>query len=206
MTNNSVQYFHYTTGNLIHSIISHGYLKRSRGHTNGESPVLWFSRNQRFEQTSRQGVISQSVYIPVLEESLQHKMWINVRFGIPSDDSRLMDWDTTCKVVGTPPRVKRELQKTGRDLGGYHRDWYGVLTEVSIDELTFQVWDGSNWIDKNVRDWYHNEYSLIPYTDSHVVITEHYKRKNPKGWMNNTIFNNDTYRNLSRGMEQGTPV
>jgi hypothetical protein len=193
MTKNQSFSFHYTIGEHIPSIISDGYLKRSFvGLTDGELPVLWFSRNQRFERTSRKGLFYRGHKLN-WDVSLQHELMTNVRFGIPHDDNRLLDWKTTCKVSGTPNEDIRLMEKRGKMWSSFPSDWFGVLSDVSIDELTFQVWDGSKWIDKNVQDWCLNDFRGKSVEEKESIIIEHYKRLHPKGWTNNPIFNEDNH-------------
>ena len=180
--------YHYTTGEKVQSIITDGQLNRSViGITDGELPVLWFSKNQRFENTSRKGLFYRGNKLN-WDLSLQHNLMTNVRFGIRNDDPRLMNWITTCNVSGTPTRDVRYMEKIGKIWGSFPSNWYGVLSDVSIKELTFQVWDGNQWIDKDIHNWYNNEYSPKTDEEKESLILEHYKKLDPKGWMNNPIF------------------
>jgi hypothetical protein len=183
--------YHYTTGEKVQSIITDGQLNRSIiGITEGELPVLWFSKNQRFENTSRKGLFYRGNKLN-WDLSLQHNLMTNVRFGIRNDDPRLMNWITTCSVSGTPTRDVRYMEKIGKIWGSFPSNWYGVLSDVSIKELTFQVWDGNQWIDRDIHNWYNNEYSPKTDEEKESLILEHYKKLDPKGWMNNPIFKED---------------
>ena len=162
-------FFHYTTGNKISSILNDGLLRRSETLLlPNEKPVLWFSSNQDWENTTRVsiGVVSEEGQYTrhLLDKNEQHKMLTLVRFGLSFKDHRVNDWDTTCKKAKTPLTVKCGLEFGGRQMGGNPREWNGVFCDLSIEELTFQVWDGNEWVDKDVSNWFLTEYG--EYTNS----------------------------------------
>lgn len=166
-SNKNKMFFHYTTGNKISSILNDGLLRRSEILLfPNEKPVLWFSSNQDWENTTRKSigfVSEQGQYTKyLLDKKEQHKKLTLVRFGLSFKDHRVNDWNTTCKKAKTPLMMKYGLEHTGIEMGGNPRQWYGVLCDLSVEELTFQVWDGNEWVDKDISNWFLTEYKEDP--------------------------------------------
>ncbi len=69
-----------------------------------------------------------------------------IRFGMPADDPRLLNWKAACTAAGTPRDVRRALEKVGEKMGGSSAHWFATIATVPINELSFQVWI-NGWFD-----------------------------------------------------------
>jgi hypothetical protein len=166
--------YHYTVGSKVGDILKSGFLKPSDGLLlSGEKPVLWFSKNPRFEYTSLKMIRNKEngEFINNTFE-IQHELFQNVRFVVncnPKDyrnEFMMREWTEINHLSNTPSFLKKSLEKSGRRMGGNPIDWCGTLNEIPLKRLKFQVWNSNNqeWVDQDIKSW------LNPETTSNKVV------------------------------------
>ena len=109
--------WHYTAGVYVPRIVNDSLLKPTNVGAPKERPLLWFSSHQAWEPTSTKMVRSQYGKARVLTFEEQARQFGCVRFGLPIEDPRLMDWPTACQFAGTPPSMRLKLERYGAGLG-----------------------------------------------------------------------------------------
>ncbi len=137
---------HYTTEqHHLPLILADGELLPSNAGAEHETPLLWFSRAQRWEATA-----TKMVTAPNGPRLLTFKEQLStfgcVRFSLPADDPRLMNWVDACKVAGMSSTTRRKLEAVGRKRGGSPSDWVAVRGSVSLADVRIQRFDGSAWV------------------------------------------------------------
>ena len=166
--------YHYTVGSKVGDIMKSGYLKPSDGFLlPGEKPVLWFSKNPRFEYTSLK-MIKDNENGEFINNTfeIQHELFQNVRFVIncnPKDYGNqymMREWTEINLISNTPTVLKKSLEKSGRRMGGNPSDWCGTLNDIPLKRMIFQVWDTNNqeWVDEDIKTW------LNPDTTTNKVV------------------------------------
>nr|WP_314570308.1 hypothetical protein [uncultured Pseudomonas sp.] len=138
---------HYTTENHhLPLILSSGLLLPSNAGAEHEEPLLWFSRNQVWEKTATK-MVSVGGGIRSLTFNEQLAKWGCVRFSLPADDSRIMNWADACKHAGITRTVRRQLEAVGKKRGGSPSDWCAVAVSIPLSDssLTRQRFDGKHW-------------------------------------------------------------
>ena len=133
--------WHYTTGENFYKIVGTGLLLPSDINLDpGESPVLWFSKNQAWESTSRKMVRQGKGSFRILSKRETAKLGRGlVRFGYRSDD--LLDWTVLPKLAGMHSARVRALEVVGRNQGANPSDWMGRLTPLDVRDLVIDVMD-----------------------------------------------------------------
>lgn len=141
--------YHYTTEqHHLPLILESGYLRPSgAGCPVKEKPMLWFSRNQHCEPTAHKMVGKDLQHMRVMTFREQLEMFGWVRFGLPADDPRLLNWKTACSKCGMDKRWRLALEKAGRKQGGSPADWLAIDGVVLLRELRLQRFDGEAWVD-----------------------------------------------------------
>ncbi|WP_139202100.1 hypothetical protein [Pseudomonas sp. NFACC25] len=137
---------HYTTEkhHLPLILVSEALLPSNAGAEN-EPPLLWFSKAQLWEKTATK-IEHMGVGLRALtfaEQLVKHGC---VRFSLPGDDPRLMNWVDACKYAGITSTARRKLEKAGKKMGGSPIDWYAISGGIPLTELKLQRYDGSQWV------------------------------------------------------------
>jgi hypothetical protein len=189
--------YHYTVGHYVKPILESGVLKTTNINLlPWEKPVLWFSKNSKFEYTTLKSMRDPRSGDSIkIDFELQHKLWRNVRFVVncnPKDHKNeygIKEWNEINVISNTPSKMKKSLEKYGKMMGGNQNDWCGTLTEIPISNLKFQVWnsDIQEWVDEDIQLWSEKN-SNLEYGLDFGIVLEHRKLKNPKGWMNEPIY------------------
>src|SRR4051794_4024102 len=94
-----------------------------------EAPVLWFSAAQDWEPTASRAIRTGSE-VRVLSDREHEERFGCIRFGLPANDLRLIDWDAACKAAGIPPRLRQALERSGRARGVDPVNWWGSWAAV----------------------------------------------------------------------------
>lgn len=139
--------WHYSPGTYVPKIFESGLLKPSNAGAPTERPVLWFSENQVWEPTAGKLLVNkfgQVVRSMAFTEQVERSGC--VRYGIDSNDIRLLGWKAAAGQAGMSRDVRRELEKKGKSLGANPMHWWGTLFSIEIDELCFEYWNGVAWI------------------------------------------------------------
>ncbi len=150
--------WHYTSWAVLPKIVASGVLQVGNVGAPDETPLLWFSANQQWEPIGAKLMVTPSGKKVALTFSQQQEKAGCVRFGLHSEDARLLDWKTACAFAGTPRAIRRALEIYGRKIGGNPAQWFATGTSIALSEFAFQVWDGKTWVNTTgvedmVRVW-----------------------------------------------------
>ena len=136
--------WHYAPWARLPAIVESGVLRGSNAGADGENPMLWFSANQQCEPTAIKMVRAQGKLVQLTFEQQAETLGF-IRFGLPDNDYRLLNWRASCAVAGTPRETRRTLEKVGKRQGGNPGHWFAVSSEIRLNELRFQVWLADQW-------------------------------------------------------------
>lgn len=163
MRNNLLQateiVWHYTKAEFLSAIEHSGELQpKAESDSNKEGikqglhasivPLIWFSSDQQWEPLcvqlsaglNRHGMTWQKL---AAEQTA-------IRFGIPSNDPRLLDWKASCIVSSSNRGERRLMEKLvikGKKAGADVNKWFTSPTPIPLKDLSFQVWWGGQWMD-----------------------------------------------------------
>lgn len=137
--------WHYTVIEYLPKIRGYGMLLPSNASAEGELPLLWFSANQEWEPTAAKPMRTATgrLVTPSMREVFE--LGRAIRFGLPSNDPRLMSWRAACKFAGTPRRMREAMERVGVEQGGKPGEWYATSEPVPVEELVMQVYSG-HWL------------------------------------------------------------
>lgn len=122
--------WHYAPWAYLARMVESGVLRPSAAGAPGESPLLWFSANQQWEPTATK-----------IFTFKQQAMTLGcIRFGLPADDPRLLNWREACLTAGTPREARRGMVQAGKKRGAHPAQWFAIIAPVPLTELRFQVW------------------------------------------------------------------
>ncbi|MBA6043787.1 hypothetical protein [Pseudomonas lactis] len=138
--------YHYTSvSQHLPPILDTGELRPSNcGALEGEPALLWFSRNRSWEATAGKAVMHRGK-LKLLSMRQQHESFGCARFGIPTDDPRLMEWRDACQYAGIGREERRVMERNGKKRGGTSSDWLATATPISLSEMTCQIFNGQTW-------------------------------------------------------------
>jgi hypothetical protein len=131
--------WHYAPWQYLSAMVSVGFLKTSNARADGEHPLLWFSANQQWEPTATKFVQNWHDLVRLTFNQQAEKFGC-VRFGLPADDPRLLNWRDACRAAKTPRDYRRRMEKVGGKLGSKPDDWFATVVDVPLADLLFQVW------------------------------------------------------------------
>lgn len=152
MTPASAMFFHYAPLNYLQRIVESGCLLPSNaGGADDETPLLWFSKNQTWEPTATKSLMTPSG-VKRLTFKEQRELFGCIRFGLPRNDKRLIDWKRACKVASIGKKERLSLESAGRDQGANPSDWFATVEPIQLTELRFQVLTDS-WHDADAMDY-----------------------------------------------------
>jgi hypothetical protein len=137
--------WHYTTGQKAKLIFESGELKPTGAFIEAqERPILWFSKNQEWEQTANKMIMLPDGNFRQLTTDETRNMGEGLfRFGIPSHE--LIQWPRLARSANMRSKIQRALEESGLRQGADFREWCGLLEPVSIAGLTCQTMTDSGW-------------------------------------------------------------
>lgn len=140
--------WHYTTGTKLRLILADGFL-RPTDHliSKGESPILWFSRDQYWEQTANKGVEIHGFNFTLSMEGTAVSGAGLFRFGVLRDG--LINWPQLGKAAGMKSKVQRGLEKAAIKMGSDCSKWLGSLEPIRVRDCHIQGMnpESRTWID-----------------------------------------------------------
>ena len=136
--------WHYAPWAHLPKIVESGVLRGSNAGADGERPMLWFSANQQWEPTATKMIHMQGKSVQLTFNQQVEKFGC-VRFGLPGNDFRLLNWKNSCATAGTPRETRRTLEKVGKMRGGNPAHWFAVSSEIPLGDLLFQIWIDGQW-------------------------------------------------------------
>jgi hypothetical protein len=137
--------WHYAPWAYLPKMVSGGVLQPSNAGAPTELPLLWFSRNQRWEPTATKLVGDSHGNLLKISFLQQAQMFGCIRFGIAAGDDRLVGWEEACSTRGVSNRHKVSLEAAGRALVATPQDWFASRTAIPLPQLDLQVWVG-RWL------------------------------------------------------------
>jgi hypothetical protein len=144
--------WHYTTGQKAKMIFESGELKPTDAFIEAqEKPILWFSKNQEWEQTANKMIILPDGNFRQLTTDETRNMGEGLfRFGIPSLE--LSPWPRLARSANMRSKIQRALEEGGLRAGADFREWCGLLEPVSIAGLTCQTLTDSGWVELEIAN------------------------------------------------------
>ncbi|EWH00595.1 hypothetical protein [Halomonas sp. BC04] len=137
--------YHYTSErHHLPAILSSGEL-RGRADMPGYHPLVWFSAHPFWEPTATQLRMVGGLIVPQTFEEL-YDVFGCVRFTLPANDVRLMDWRRACKFAGIPRRDRWAMEAVGIEVGGDPRHWLALAGPVPLEELRAERLEGGQWL------------------------------------------------------------
>jgi hypothetical protein len=144
--------YHYTSWSELVAIVESGYLLPSNAGAPDETPLLWFSANQRWEPTATKTVRADSGLIQRLTFRQQLRTIGCIRFSISADDSRLRCWKDACAFVGIRRDDRRSLERVGKKLGAVPSHWFAMPDRAPMNELLLELFLDDVWRPGNPRE------------------------------------------------------
>lgn len=137
--------YHYTSETQhLPLILESGHLEPSNAGAPDESPLLWFSRSHIWEATATKMIMTEAG-LKLLTREQQLELFGCVRFILPADDRRLLEWKEACQLAGTPRIKRRRMEKTGKKLGASPSDWLAMPCIVPLSEVNLERFNGETW-------------------------------------------------------------
>ena len=134
--------WHYAPWAYLPSMVESGVLRVGNASAPGEKPLLWFSTNQKWDATAAKIVRTNTGTPRFLTFKEQEKVLGCIRFGLATDDSRLLNWIDACSAAGTPRETRRQMERVGKKKGADSAHWFATAVSIPLNELHFQVWVG----------------------------------------------------------------
>ena len=131
--------WHYAPWAYLPEMVSDGRLKTSNAGASNELPMLWFSANQHWDPTATKLMHTRLGQVR-LTFAQQASQFGCIRFGLPADDSRLLNWGDACHAAKTSRENRRQMERLGRKLGAKPAHWFATVSDINLSELRFQVW------------------------------------------------------------------
>jgi hypothetical protein len=134
--------FHYTKALWLQSILAHGLKPSGIGLHPGEKPLLWFTTNERWENTV---FISTS---PTLQEAHEYMLPLGGLARIVCDDAVApYRWKEMKEVASVPSMVAKYLYDSAIRVGSRPGEWRGTLDVVPVEQFrAIEVYDGERWV------------------------------------------------------------
>lgn len=134
--------WHYAPWSYLSSMVESGVLLPSNAMAPQQTPMLWFSANQKWEPTATKAMGDSTGRIFQITFNQQVEFSGCIRFGIASNDPRLLKWKDACAVANTTSHMRGCLEKAGMQMGGNPAHWFGTPASMPLSELLLQVWVG----------------------------------------------------------------
>lgn len=132
--------WHYTIEVRVRSIKKDLHLKPAyQGIPEREIPVLWFSRNPRWEPTASKIAIHRSGQVRLLttKEMFSELGDQLYRFSYPVD--HLMPWHILKRKARISTKEQRRLIKKAKEQGSNYLDWYGTTEPIWVDDADLKA-------------------------------------------------------------------
>ncbi|CAG9171553.1 hypothetical protein [Cupriavidus pampae] len=148
--------WHYTVGTPLAAIARSGRLVPGAGGTCEHTAevchgILWFSRNQQWDPSASKDDKLRADARGLTRAALHARFGL-YRFGLRADDRRLLPWPTVTRVADIDVPDAMTMVASGLRCGAAPTDWIGSLTDVPVDELVFEAWNGRGWIAADLHE------------------------------------------------------
>ena len=128
-------YFHYAPWSYLRRIVDSGHLRTSNaGGPPDEPGLLWFSAHQNWEPTATKLFKKEGASFRLTFQQQEQRFGC-IRFGLNSDDQRLLPWAEACKYAGITRVDRRNLEIAGRRLGANPAQWFASPLPIALDDL-----------------------------------------------------------------------
>lgn len=138
--------WHYTTGKCFLAIARSVFLLPTKAKfSDGEIPILMFSKKKDWEPIFRKAVNNESNQRDSIAKNETALVGGGLfRFGYPVE--RLMPSKQLLKLANVPHRIIKCLENIGRSLGATPSDWLGTFDAIPIEQLIIEFSDGEQWV------------------------------------------------------------
>lgn len=136
--------YHYAPWVTLRAIAESGELRPSNAGAPDERPLLWFSRHRKWEPTATKMLTSDAGPVRISRAEHEHRFGC-IRFALPADDPRLMDWPSACQRAGISDDERATMEHRGRLLGANPSDWLAIDGAVPLAEVEFHAWLAGRW-------------------------------------------------------------
>ena len=139
--------WHYTVYSYLDAIAETGALLPAKAFiTKGEKPILWFSKNQEWEQTANKMMQNEAGKVYALnKEETDHYGGGLIRFGV--DQKKLIPWPLLAKKARIPKEIQKGLEMTAAEKGGNPKEWMGILGKLKISKCeAIEILHEGKWI------------------------------------------------------------
>ena len=147
--------WHYTTMSKLDSILMDQQLRPSTvGLIEDESPILWFSTNEQWEETANKLAQIKGRATTLTQRETFEKFGGLLRFGIKANHPKLVAWPEIGNQAGTPAALQRSLEQTAIAKGSKPEEWLGILSPLRMDQIEVVqiMMDYGEWFEIERKD------------------------------------------------------
>ena len=168
--------FHYTVGMKIESILNDGFIQTSPlKPVYGETPLVWLSTNDNYEQTARKAALTATgeELLLTIKQMDEHTSGVyRFVFDIDSENCKeLQHWQYIFKRCGISSKIRHRLINRANESGADPQEWWGhiktplsISEDVSLERMIIQE-DGSFfWKDVDLYSLYIKKNNIISMT------------------------------------------
>ncbi|XKH61911.1 hypothetical protein LG290_16620 (plasmid) [Halomonas sediminis] len=135
---------HYTEASeRLPKILSSGELL-GRADNHDERPLVWFSSHPFWEPTATKPRKVGSMIVSQTFEEYRDGYGL-VRFSLPANDSRLINWRKACKYAGISKRDRQAMETAGKKAGGNPSQWFALAGPLPLDQVYIEYLNGNSW-------------------------------------------------------------
>lgn len=145
----SKQIWHYTIVNYLPSILLNGIKVATANVPRGETPSVWFSTNQEWEETANKSYVLCGMIFNGDKEQTRIRGGGLIRIEV-SPETAPMGWRQFVKTSNITNKNAKKLVEWALYKGSNHNDWRISCEEVSNDKfLSVEYFnsDKQGWID-----------------------------------------------------------
>ncbi|ENP8454898.1 hypothetical protein ACEI25_001523 [Photobacterium damselae] len=163
--------YHYTIGSKLTPIMEDGFIRTSPlKPDNGETPVVWLSSNENFEQSARKMAFipsTQQQRLLTVFEMLKMAGGL-VRYVFDKEQINAISWAEAQLSIGMSKNKRGLLLKRSRMVGSKPKEWWVVPKSVSLSQaMRVEVCDE---VDSNGKFiWKDIEAKNIQRNQQHIV-------------------------------------
>ena len=136
-------FYHYTVGIKLAGIIkADALMPAGVSAAPWEKPVLWFSRNPKWEPTATKILIANGQTFRPSVAELHERAGL---YRFVAANPRIYAWQIINRKAGVRLGDIKQMEKLGRKLGALPSDWFGTLAVMPLTELDFERFNGQCW-------------------------------------------------------------
>lgn len=126
--------YHYTIGTRADGIFASGEIRPATECVpSHELPVVWFSRNDKWEPTASKGITNGRTQRTATMREMA--LFGNGLFRFGVDAETLIPWRHLLAAAGIRSGTVRRLERAGRKSGALPSDWFGNIGAVPMTRV-----------------------------------------------------------------------